>query len=177
METIYSSLKVNNEYELCSVYSEEAKNILEHALLKSRISYYISFPRKKLFDRHKYNCVFCVNESNLVGDAIESEFLEGQHITEADAATFIEAVKKAYMKNAKEFETSPEFEEVFGQVSMPRGVLASKYLDVDLIFDNIIKTDKGWQIIDYEWTFDFLVPINYVFYRASKFSDLPEHLV
>ena len=65
METIYSSLKVNNEYELCSVYSEEAKNILEHALLKSRISYYISFPRKKLFDRHKYNCVFCVNESNL----------------------------------------------------------------------------------------------------------------
>ena len=32
---------------------------------------------------------FCVNESNLVGDAIESEFLEGQHITEADAATFI----------------------------------------------------------------------------------------
>ena len=120
---------------------------------------------------------FCVNESNLVGDAIESEFLEGQHITEADAATFIEAVKKAYMKNAKEFETSPEFEEVFGQVSMPRGVLASEYLDVDLIFDNIIKTDKGWQIIDYEWTFDFLVPINYVFYRASKFSVLPEHLV
>ena len=65
METIYSSLKVNNEYELCSVYSEEAKNILEHALLKARISYYISFPRKKLFDRHKYNCVFCVNENNL----------------------------------------------------------------------------------------------------------------
>lgn len=65
METIYSSLKVNNEYELCSVYSEEAKNILEHALLKTRISYYINYPRKKLFDRHKFNCVFCVNESNL----------------------------------------------------------------------------------------------------------------
>ena len=120
---------------------------------------------------------FCVNESNLVGDSIESEFLEGQHITADDAAVFIKAVKDAYLKNAKEFQTSPEFEEVFGHVDLPRGVLASKYLDVDLIFNNVIKTDKGWQIIDYEWTFDFLVPINYVFYRASKFSDLPEHLV
>lgn len=120
---------------------------------------------------------FCVNESNLVGDAIESEFLEGGHIIADDADAFIKAVKDAYMKNAKEFVSSPGFEEVFGQVDLPRGVLASKYLDVDLIFDNVIKTDKGWQIIDYEWTFDFLVPINYVFYRASKFSDLPEHLV
>ena len=65
METIYSSLKVNNEYELCSVYSEEAKSLLEQALLKERISYYINFPRKKLFDRHKFNCIFCVNENNL----------------------------------------------------------------------------------------------------------------
>ncbi len=120
---------------------------------------------------------FCVNESKFVEDSIESEFLEGSHITAADSQEYIEAVKNAYMKNAKEFESSPEFEKVFGQVDLPRGILASKYLDVDLIFDNIIKTDKGWQIIDYEWTFDFLVPINYVFYRACKFSDLPEHMV
>lgn len=65
METIYSSLKVNNEYELCNVYSEEAKSLLEQALLKARISYYINFPRRKLFDRHKFNCIFCVNENNL----------------------------------------------------------------------------------------------------------------
>lgn len=120
---------------------------------------------------------FCVNESSLVGDCIESEFLEGQHITAEDAKEYIEAVKNAYMKNAKEFETSEKFEEVFGKVDLPRGVLASEFLDIDLIFDNIIKTDKGWEIIDYEWTFDFLIPINYVYYRACKFSDLPEHLV
>ena len=120
---------------------------------------------------------FCVNESSLVGDNIESEFLEGQHITAEDAKEYIEAVKNAYMKNAKEFEISEKFEEVFGQVDLPRGVLASEFLDIDLIFDNIIKTDKGWEIIDYEWTFDFLIPINYVYYRACKFSDLPEHLV
>ncbi len=65
METIYSSLKINNEYELCNVYSEEAKVLLEQALLKARISYYISFPRRKLFDRHKFKCIFCVNENSL----------------------------------------------------------------------------------------------------------------
>ena len=65
MDTIYSSLKVNNEFELCNVYSEEAKNLLEQALLKARISYYMQYPRRRLFDRHKFNCIFCVNENNL----------------------------------------------------------------------------------------------------------------
>ncbi|MCR5196823.1 MAG: hypothetical protein K6D38_10910 [Pseudobutyrivibrio sp.] len=120
---------------------------------------------------------FCVNESRMVGDSIESEFLEGQHLSSDDAPAYIQAVKNAYMKSAKEFAISPEFEQVFGQVDLPRGVLASEYLDIDLIFENIIKTEKGWEIIDYEWTFDFLVPINYVFYRASKFSLLPGNLV
>ena len=120
---------------------------------------------------------FCVNESELVGDTIESEYLEGEHITADDAPAYIEAVKKAYMPHAKEFVTSPEFEQVFGRVDLPRGVLAANYLDIDLIFENIIKTDKGWEIIDYEWTFDFLVPINYVLYRAVKFSQLPSNLV
>ena len=120
---------------------------------------------------------FCVNESELVGDTIESEYLEGEHITADDAPAYIEAVKKAYMGHAKEFVSSPEFEQVFGSVDLPRGVLAANYLDIDLIFENIIKTDKGWEIIDYEWTFDFLVPINYVLYRAVKFSQLPGNLV
>ena len=120
---------------------------------------------------------FCVNQSQLVDGAIESEYLEGEHLTMADADQYIQAVKTTYMKNAVEFECTPEFEEVFGHVDLPRGILAAKYLDVDLIFENIIKTNKGWEIIDYEWTFDFPIPINYVFYRASKFSDLPEHLV
>lgn len=120
---------------------------------------------------------FCVNDSTLVGDSIESEFLEGAHLTAEDGQAFIDAVKAAFLPSAKEFVSTPEFEEVFGQVSLPRGVLACNYLDIDLIFDNIIKTDKGWQIIDYEWTFDFPVPINYMLYRVVKFSELPGNLV
>ncbi len=120
---------------------------------------------------------FCVNDSKLVGDSIESEFLEGQHLTAADAEDFLAAVKSAFIPKATEFVSTPKFEEVFGQVDLPRGVLACKFLDIDLIFDNIIKTDKGWQIIDYEWTFDFPIPINYMLYRVVKFSELSGNLV
>ena len=120
---------------------------------------------------------FCVNESQLVGDTIESEFLEGEHLTAADSQQFLDAVKSAFIPKSTEFVASDEFTKVFGEVDLPRGVLACKFLDIDLIFDNIIKTDKGWEIIDYEWTFDFLVPINYMLYRVVKFSDLPGNLV
>ncbi len=120
---------------------------------------------------------FCVNQSQLVGDTIESEFIEGEHLTAEDGQAYIQAVTDAYMPSAMPFAMTPEFEKVFGTVDMPAGTLAARFLDIDLIFENIIKTDRGWEIIDYEWTFDFPIPINYVLYRAEKFSDLPSHLV
>jgi hypothetical protein len=63
MQTIFSTMKVNNEYQLCEVYSEECKNAIEAGLLASRISYFMNYPKAKLFSRHRYLCVFCVNET------------------------------------------------------------------------------------------------------------------
>lgn len=120
---------------------------------------------------------FCVNKSVLVGDSIESEFLEGECITSADSAKYVEAVTKAYMPVASAFVITDDFIKVFGEVELPIGVLAAKYVDIDLIFENIINTKDGWQVIDYEWTFDFPIPINYIFYRAEKFSCLPANTV
>ncbi len=120
---------------------------------------------------------FCVNDSKLVGDTIESEFIEGEHLLPEDGQSFIDAIKSVYMPKAEAFSMTPGFLEVFGNVDMPQGTLAAPFLDIDLIFENVFKTSKGWEIIDFEWTFDFPIPINYVFYRAEKFSDLPSNLV
>ncbi len=120
---------------------------------------------------------FSVNESALVGDVIESQYLTGPHIGPESAAAFVAAVTRAYMPHTTVFALSPGFEEVFGQVDIPAGVLAAPFVDIDLIFDNIIDTPSGWQIIDYEWTFDFFIPVNYIFYRAIKFSVLPKTAV
>ncbi len=66
MQTIFSSLKVNNEFELCEIYEEDARKKIEQALLEARISYYMHFPKPKLFSRKRYSCVFCVNESHVL---------------------------------------------------------------------------------------------------------------
>jgi len=68
MKTLYTSLKVNNEYEVCEVYDPDFKAILEKAFLQNRISYFIKWPKISIFSRRKFVCVFCVNE-NVIYDA------------------------------------------------------------------------------------------------------------
>ena len=63
------------------------------------------------------------------------------------------------------FEESERFSEVFGGVSLPEGLSCMPVTDVDMIFTNII-CDKWWNVIDYEWTFDFAIPVDFVIYRA-----------
>lgn len=62
--TIFNAQKVNNEYEICEIASLEAKQQIEKVLLQNRISYFIRWPKRKLFSRHKVLCVLCVNESS-----------------------------------------------------------------------------------------------------------------
>ena len=69
------------------------------------------------------------------------------------------------VRDMTEFEESERFIEVFGKVSLPAGLLCMPVTDVDMIFTNII-CDKWWNVIDYEWTFDFAIPVDFVIYRA-----------
>lgn len=63
MQTVYTSLKVNNEIEICEIESEECRKLIEKALLKNRISYYIRWPKRSIFRRNKELCIICVNET------------------------------------------------------------------------------------------------------------------
>lgn len=42
-------------------------------------------------------------------------------------------------------------------------------LDVDLIFQNIIVNDGKWNVIDYEWTLEKELPVDYLIYRAIRY--------
>jgi len=63
MQSFYTKLKVNNEIELCEVTAQECKQIIEHALLQKRISYYIRWPKTSIFSRRKDICIFCVHDN------------------------------------------------------------------------------------------------------------------
>ena len=64
MQPLYTSVKVNNEIELCEVTNPECKKEIERELLKNRISYYIRWPKPSLFGRRKENCILCINDNS-----------------------------------------------------------------------------------------------------------------
>ena len=72
------------------------------------------------------------------------------------------------MRNTSFIETK-EFRQVFGECPL-KDVPAIKGADIDLVFGNIIKKDGVWNIIDYEWSFDFPIPVNYILYRILYFQ-------
>ncbi len=63
MQPLYTSVKVNNEIELCEVYDQECKQMIERALLKERISYYIRWPKQSFLHRNRFDCILCVNDN------------------------------------------------------------------------------------------------------------------
>lgn len=62
MQSLYSTLKVNNEIELCEVSDPECKKLIERELLKNRISYYIRWLKPSLFSRKRNHCIICVHD-------------------------------------------------------------------------------------------------------------------
>ena len=70
-----------------------------------------------------------------------------------------------------EFKRSMKFDEVFGKREFKKKYVASNPCNFDMIFSNIVldkeAKDAGtWTVLDYEWIWDFAVPIQFVIYRA-----------
>lgn len=61
MHANYSSVKVNNEIELCEISEPECKNLIERELLKNRISYFIRWYKPHLFSRREV-CIVCIHD-------------------------------------------------------------------------------------------------------------------
>lgn len=64
------------------------------------------------------------------------------------------------------FEKSETFIEMFGNPDFPRAYQGAPVNNLDWIFGNLMETDEGIQIIDYEWTFPVQVPVEYLLWRA-----------
>lgn len=78
------------------------------------------------------------------------------------------------LSDRKEFVMTEQFREVFGDVTLPEHLQAGCGLDIDMIFPNLILDKNGWNLLDYEWTFDFPIPYHYVIYRALFYESLEE---
>lgn len=79
---------------------------------------------------------------------------------------YIQAVRKA--GSSQKFYVTPEFEQVFGPVLLPDGLTSAAVTDIDMVAGNAICRGQGWIHMDYEWSFDFPIPVNYVIYRIIQ---------
>ncbi|MCR5508365.1 MAG: class I SAM-dependent methyltransferase [Lachnospiraceae bacterium] len=78
------------------------------------------------------------------------------------------AVLKSVSRN--DFKNTDEFVRIFGERA-DEDDKSAVLSDIDMIFTNIVfdrsKMENGsWIVLDYEWTFDFPVPLKFIIFRA-----------
>lgn len=120
----------------------------------------------------------CINKCSITEKGLKFEYIPGKTLLEElDQILFKKNYKKLFedIKNyvdtielgikKKNFELTEDFIKVFGDVKLPSYLKATEITNIDLIFSNIIIGNR-WNVIDYEWTFDFPIPFNFIIYRA-----------
>ncbi len=70
-----------------------------------------------------------------------------------------------------EFKRSMMFDEVFGKREFRKKYVGISPCDFDMIFSNIVldkeQRESGkWTLLDYEWMFNFSIPVQFIIYRA-----------
>lgn len=88
-----------------------------------------------------------------------------------DTDKFLEYVK-SFSKVIKESAIicndyhNSKFAEVFGNKKDDRFHKCLEYPNLDLIFNNVFMNEDEYIIIDYEWCFDFPVPVDFILWRT-----------
>lgn len=123
----------------------------------------------------------CANQCTLRGDVASFEFLEGrtfeEHLDElrkaGDYAGLVSEIQRfrtlqteTLKPELRSFAKSSAFVEMFGNPEFSRAYTGAETNNLDWIFGNLMETEEGIRIIDYEWTFPVQVPVEYLLWRA-----------
>ena len=81
MNNELSKVKVNNELDFCSVTDVEVKSVIEKALMKARVSYFLRWEKPgffaRLFTSAKTRIVFCINSAQIeIAESVVSELTD-----------------------------------------------------------------------------------------------------
>ncbi|MCM1288659.1 MAG: hypothetical protein NC240_10150 [Clostridium sp.] len=130
--------------------------------------------------------IFEINKSEMKDDNLLLEYVYGETLEETldrylaskNYDAFTALIKKyAYemRKNAvNKFVPCEEYYKVFGKTAVDTANCGAMLpCDIDLIFPNIIDADGKWTILDYEWVFNFAIPVDFVLFRAIYYYDFP----
>lgn len=160
------------------------EGLTEHARAHIRHMHMVG---QKIEEQCKNSC-FTLNKGTLVGDVLELEYLQGdtleQRLDCCLAQMDYDGFRTIVLSYAKElrglateqFAPTAAYTAVFGADAFCDGEAYSlKQSDIDMIFANIMCVDEKFVILDYEWVFDFLIPVDYILYRTALYYTSSRH--
>lgn len=103
-----------------------------------------------------------LNVSNILTDLLLKDPTKKQAIEE------LKDIYNAMAFNSSEIDDyhTPEFSKVFGDEKIDAPLHCHEISNADLIFNNLFYINDEIIAIDYEWCFDFPIPIEYIFWRS-----------
>ena len=123
-----------------------------------------------------------LNQCILEKQGVRLEFLKGKTLEEhldalleqgrneeAEKLLFRYVEKVRRIHSGEAFYKTPEFVKVFGNVSQEGTLSCSGISNIDLIPANILIDNDRISVIDYEWTFRFPIPGNFIIYRMIHY--------
>ena len=143
-----------------------------HVLKMAKTGEYLA----ELYAESGFHVAKCIE---MTDKAIEMEFVEGEtlekifndYISNAEFDKLFEFIKnfsdKLYSNSKlKNFNNNPLFQNIFGNVGLSDTLKAFDISNLDMIFSNFICNNSGMYVIDYEWVFDFQIPIEFIMFRS-----------
>ena len=109
--------------------------------------------------------------SGVTLEDILNEYETTRQYTKMEALILEYCSKLSSCNDIVEFKRSPGFDEVFGKREFKKKYIATNPCNYDMIFPNIVLDEKEreegkWTVLDYEWMWNFPVPVQFVIYRA-----------
>ena len=169
--------------------SNHANAHIEHLsksydLLKEQFGKTGLIPAKCTLEKGKERGMLLAGIASKAKDSVRFEYISGitledylNRLEAAEQYPQMESVILEYCRKltecsgVTEFRRSVKFDEVFGKREFRKKYTASNPCDFDMIFSNIVldrdRLEEGdWTVLDYEWVWDFAIPVNFVIYRA-----------
>ena len=121
------------------------------------------------------------NRGHLRQGAAELEYILGpsladqalEQLQQGQCAAFMELMADFFHTvrslATEDFHPTDPFHQVFGKPRLPAGLKSAPISNIDLILPNIIVHDNRWHVIDYEWTFAFPVPVDFILFRTLHY--------
>lgn len=181
-KTIYAKCSVERkeEYKIITrIYEENGKKFVEKTavgeMAKAHVERMADFSKRNPYMTENIVLVDC---EKVEDGKVRFPYIEGQRLDKI----IDEAVKRenwdtvwenvTLLKNIimnvngiEQFEKSEAFVKMFGDVTGLEKYDAARNVSFDMVSANMILADKIY-ILDYEWTFDFAVPLKFILYRS-----------